>query len=192
LSEPDVGSTGISIRSLLPESLSGIEQALKTEVEREAQGRAGIPSFAWKIAGREAAQALHDALSTDAVGLLARGWCFARELHQYKDRAKYPPAQKNLVFLGEHKVATEVHPIVTLIIASVRSKPIRFTLELTALFRVAALVIQDAHIVGVDSGDCSATAQLKYGEIKLHEELKSRQITLPGKLRFESPGLAIV
>ena len=70
-------------------------------------------------------------------------------------------------------------------------RPLRFTVVLKGHFRSVALVIRDGCITGLDSGDCSVSAQLKCGEVPLHKEAESRHVILPGYLVFPLPGVAI-
>jgi len=184
--------TGISVRELLPGSFSRLGQTLQEAASREnGPGERTLPGFAWRIAGSEASSALQTALDTDVFSLLARGWGVARELAKYADRSKYPAAVTTIVYLGKHSVTAEVHPVLIVSIDGIEWPPFRFTLALSANFETVALVIRDAHIIGLDSGDCSVSAQLRYGEVPLPGELQSRHVALPGCLRFKPPGIAI-
>jgi hypothetical protein len=184
--------SGIAVRDLLPAEIGRIEHTMQSELAKESKsGSTSLPAFAWRIAGTEATTAMKEALDGDVFSLLARGWSVARELAQYRDQTKYPPGQKTIVYLGEHSLNTEVHPVLTLFVGPMQCKALRFTLELKATFRSAALLIQDAHITGLAAGDCFASAQLKYNDIALHDELTSKHLVLPGRLQFKSPGISI-
>jgi len=63
--------------------------------------------------------------------------------------------------------------------------------DVDCAFRSAALSICDGHITAIDAGDCSVGAQLKYKDMKLHKELESREMKLPGRLQLQPPGLEI-
>ena len=179
----------VAVRDLLPADLNRMDQVIETELGKEHG--AGFPGFVWKLIGSEANDALRATLSSDMFELLAKGWCVARELHKYSDRAKHPPGERSIVFLGEHTLTSSVYPVIIVTVGPTQYPPLRLTLELKATFRTAALTIQDGHIRALSAGDCAVSAQLKYGELKLHDELKSRDVTLPGKLEFEAPGLAL-
>ncbi len=179
----------VAVKDLLPASLKGIGGVIKTEIGKE--GKAGFPGFAWNLIGSKANDVLRGTLNGDVFELLARGWCAARELHKYTDPTKHPRGERSVVFLGQHTLTCKAYPMIIVTVGPTQYPPLRLTLELKATFRTAALTVQDGHIRSLDAGDCSVSAQLKYGEIKLHDELKSRNITLPGKLEFEAPGLAI-
>jgi len=85
-----------------------------------------------------------------------------------------------------------VHPILDVTIGVIGHVRLRFTLALAAEFRSAELSIRDGHIVAIGAGDCSVSAQLKYDEVNLHDELKSRIVKLSEPIRLAPPGLAIV
>lgn len=179
----------VTVKDLLPASLKGINEVIQMELGKE--NNPGFPGFVWELIGSEGNNALRGALSSDVFELLARGWCAARELHKYTDRTEHPRGERSVVFLGEHTLTSTAYPVIIVSVGATQFRPLRLTLELKANFRTAALTIQDGHIRTLSAGDCSVSAQLKYGEFKLHDELKSRDVTLPGKLEFDKPGLAI-
>ncbi|MEO8748265.1 MAG: hypothetical protein ABI379_11515 [Rhodanobacter sp.] len=178
---------GVTVSELLPDSFSRLAQTMQDKVSKDDGGSVSMPGFAWNFAASETTTEIRNALDCDVFALVARGWCFASELSKYKDEAKYPAGTKSVVYLGEHALTTEVHPVLALSIGPIRCRPIRFTVELKANFLTAALLIVNGSIVGLDSGDCFVSAQLKYGEISLHDEVKSRHVPLPGRITFKSP-----
>jgi hypothetical protein len=184
--------SGVTVRELLPQALAGVEQTMLNGLAQDSpSGNPSLPGFARQIAASEATAVIQKSLDCDVFSLLARGWGLARELKSYTDRSRYPPGTTSVVYLGEHSVTTEVHPVLTLVIGSIECRPLRFTVVLKGHFRSAALVIRDGCITGLDSGDCSVSAQLKYGEVPLHKEAESRHVILPGHLVFSPPGVII-
>ena len=183
---------GCKVSDLLPDKFDHLDQVVKEGLDGDSEeARPSIPRFAWQIIQSKATQAVRDVLDGDVFELLARAWCVARELHEFTDRRKYPLGKDSTVFLGNHQVSTEVHPVLVVTVGSLEGARLRFTLTLTAHFRSAALTIRDGHITAIDAGDCSVGAQLKYKDTKLHKELESREVKLPGRLRLQPPGLAI-
>src|SRR5262245_19877299 len=180
------------VADLLPDRFDHLDEVIKAGLaDDSAEARPTIQSFAWQIIQSKAAEAVRDALDADVFELLARAWCVARELHEFTDRRKYPPDKDSTVFLGDHQVSTEVHPVLAVTVGSIETARLRFTVKLTAHFRSAALSIRDGHITAIEAGDCAVAAQLKYKDIKLHKELESRNVKLPGRLRLKPPGLEI-
>jgi len=183
---------GCKVGDLLPDTFDHLDEVIKEGLVSDSEeARPSIPRFARQIIQSKATQAVRDLLDGDVFELLARAWCVARELHEFKDRGKYPPGKDSTVFLGNHQVSTEVHPVLVVTVGSIEGPRLRLTLTLTAHFRSAALSIRDGHITAIDSGDCSVSAQLKYKDIKLHKELESREVKLPGRLQLQPPGLEI-
>jgi hypothetical protein len=81
----------------------------------------------------------------------------------------------------------EIHHIVTLLIGPLECRPIVFTVELTARLDTAVLLIKDACITGIDAGECFVSAQLKYGDLALHDEVESKRVPIPGRFTFKTP-----
>jgi len=183
---------GCKVADLLPDTFDHLDEVIKEGLGSDSEaGRPAIPGFAWQIIQSKAAQAVRGVLDGDVFELLARAWCVARELHEFTDRRKHPPDKDSTVFLGDHRVSTEVHPVLLVTVGSIEGPRLRFTLTLTAHFRSASLSIRDGHITAIEAGDCSVGAQLKYKDIKLHKELESRDIKLPGRVKLQPPGLEI-
>jgi hypothetical protein len=174
--------------NLLPPTLENLDTALKSELTQ--QGANALPSYALHIIGSEATDAIRDTLNVNVFELLAEGWSIAHELHEYTDPHLHLPTERSVVFLGEHSLTTTAYPLLTVRVGEVSYPAIRLNLELTGKFRTAALIIQNGHITGLETGDCSVRAQLSCGNVPLHTAT-SKDITLPGKLKFKAPGLAI-
>lgn len=180
-----------TLAGLLPKTLNRFDHIIESEIAKDA--KASFPGFAWKMIGTEADDAVRRKLDdTDVFEILTKAWCSARELHKYADRTKHPPREKSVVFLGEHSLTVNIHPDIVIKVGPTQFPPLHFTLELKANVRSAALTIQDGHIKSLGAGDCFATAQLKYGDVNLHDELESKHLFLPGKLEFRKPGLSIL
>lgn len=179
----------VSVAGLLPNDLTALPGILRTEAQT-SEGKP-LPGLALKIASDKAANAVRSGLNCDVFELLAKGWCVARELQKFRDTKLHPPGERSTVTLGEHRLATTANPTLTITVDSIRLKPLSLTLELAATFETAVLTIVDAHIVSLETGTCTASAQLKYHDIDLHDPLESRKLTLPGRLTFEAPGLPI-
>jgi hypothetical protein len=182
---------GVSLRQLLPERLGNLEDAVKEQLEKESSSSGA--RLAWNFLGLKGAEVLGQALDIDVFDVLARGWCKARELEKYTDRAKYPPDKDYVVFLGEHDLPPlSLHPELQFMIGRLPGPRLRFTLELSAHLRSIALSIRGGHITGIGAGEAFVSAQLKYGDVRLHEPLKSRHVTVGGQgFNFKPPGLAI-
>ena len=184
-----MSDSGITVTGLLPDTFKNMESAVKNELSNDPA--TSVASKFLGLIGSAATDAIRNRLNFDVVELLGCGWVVARELHEYKDPQKHPPSETSIVYLGQHKLKTDVHPVVVLTIGPIR-REIPFTLEMTAQVNSFALLIRDGHITGAGTGDCFVEAQLKCGEIALHDPIKSRKVTLPGRHDFQAPGLTIL
>jgi hypothetical protein len=181
-------SSGVSVTNLLPESFHAMEALVRNEFA--GQPGMAIAGTAWSMVAAGATDAVRTRLNFDFVDLLARGWAVARELHKYKDKAKYPDHVTSVVHLGKHEMKTESHPLLSITVGGYKFPEIRLTLELKAVIEAVALSIQRGRVTGVGSGECWVTAQLKYGTLGLHDPTPSRKVKLPGARKFD-PGIAI-
>lgn len=185
MSEPG----GVSIRKLLPGRFDQMDGRLKDELSKDSE--LSTRKLAWGFIGSEATDAIQNVLDCDVFTILAHGWCIARELLEYTDTTKHPIGETSALQLGKHKVTTSVHPVLVITIAPAMEQTLRFTLELAAEFRLASIVIRNGHIRRIESGECDVSAQLKYGDLPLHDPKTTRSVKLPGRLDLGTPGLAI-
>jgi len=184
-----MSDSGVMVSVLLPDTFNRMEEAVRNELSKDPA--MGGVSRLWAFIGSTATDAIRRRLNFDVVEVLGRGWVLARELHEYKDSKKHPPDEHSIVYLGQHKMKTELYPVLTVMIGPI-NRELRFTLELKAQINSVALSIRDGHITGLGTGDCLVEAELKYREIALHDPIKSRKVTLPGHHDFIAPGLAIL
>lgn len=153
----------------------------RVEEELKSSEAAGSAAVAWTLVKSEAASRLREVLTIDALELIAGAWCRAQELKKYADPAQYPPDQSVVVHLGEHKVACRLQPEIEVRFNEVPIRTLRFTLDLVARFKSAALSIRGGRVRAVAPGNCSAQAVLKYGKIKLKQE-ETPEVRFPGRL----------
>jgi hypothetical protein len=183
---------GLQVRELLPTRFENMDDVVKRQLLANAQvNQAGLPNLVWKVVGGKATEAVRSALDCDVFSLVARAWAKALELHKFKDETKYPPSKKATLFLGEHKLKTEIHPVLDVIFGPALQAQLRFTVELAAEFQTGELSIWRGHIVGVGTGEGQITAQLKYGESALHDKFESRKFKL-SPFELPAPGLLIL
>ncbi|HEX9180338.1 MAG TPA: hypothetical protein VF859_08100 [Burkholderiales bacterium] len=161
---------------------SGLRTAgAKVEEEVRNSDAAGAASLAWDLVRGEAESRLKEALKADPLEFIVSAWSKAQELKKYADPAKYPPDQSVVVHLGEHKVNCTVHPEIEILFNGAPICTLKFTLELVAKFKSAALTIRGGAIRSVAPGVCSARVVLKYSGARLKEE-ETPDVRLPGRL----------
>ncbi len=185
--------TELTVRDLLPTRFEHMDEAIKGELtDNSALQTAGFPKALTGAVADRAAGAIAGALDVDVFEILAGAWAKARELHEYSTAAgKHPPGETSTVFLGEHELAAELHPTVELTFAAVSHVSLKFTLHLAARLRAAQLTIRDGHIIEIGQCDGSVSAQLKYGDVPLHDKLKSKDLPLIPGHPLPEPGIRI-
>jgi len=81
----------------------------------------------------------------------------------------YPSDQTTIVSLGKHDFKTAVYPEATIDLGLPKNPTLRFTVEVAAHFEAAALNIRNRHIMAVETGDASVSAEFRYGKTRLHK-----------------------
>jgi hypothetical protein len=178
----------VRVSDLLPDGLQ-MEQTVKAALSKD-EG-IGAAKLAWGFIGSQATNAMTSVLNLDAFELVARGWCVAKELHEFTDQSKHPIGERSVVFLGEHSFSTSLFPTLAITIAPYKTVSLRFTLNLVADIRGVSLAICNGHVTGVGPGDGAIGAHLSYDGVELNK-LESKKVQFPGNIEFKAPGLAII
>ena len=181
-------TSGYTIRQLLPEDFRSVGKALDQAHRDDPDLKSEkLPGMALRVAGERATQVVRDTLDTDVFELIARAWAKALELHKAADEADKSPDKTATVFLGKHEVSARVFPVVEVVFGVLGKLTLKLTLEFTATLELAEVTITDRHIVKIGRTEGHASAVLKYGEIDLHPELKSRKIPLHEGMVLKPP-----
>jgi hypothetical protein len=190
--DPGAAESGVKLSDLLPANLDRIDDALTRERAQNTElAAANLPKLAAGVLDEKIGEAVRGALDCDVFGLLAQAWAKARELHEFTDPAKHPRDEVSTVFLGEHSLTYDVHPVVDVVIGQLAKFTLRFTLELAADLRMAELTIRDAHITQIGKCDCELSAVLTYDSVELHEPVKAKRFTLTRSIALPAPGVPI-
>lgn len=169
----------IQIADLISSGLGTVAEKVAGELQVGDADRSA--SIAWSLVQSEAEARLKEALSTDPLELIALAWSKAQALKKYADPAKYPSNQSIVVHLGEHTVSCHVHPEIDILFNEAPIRTLRFTLELAAKFKSAALTIRGGAIRAIAPGSLSAQVALKYGEVTLKQQ-ETKEVRFPGHL----------
>lgn len=169
----------MQLADLISSGLRTLGERVEEEVRDSDAARAG--NLAWDLVKGEAESRLREALKADPLEFIVSAWSKAQELKKYADPARYPPDQSVVVHLGEHKVNCTVHPEIEVLFNGAPIRTLKFTLELVAKFKSAALTIRGGAIRSVAPGACSARVAIKYSGVKLKEE-ETPEVRLPGRL----------
>jgi hypothetical protein len=177
----------IKVADLLPERIDGMGTAVREALCNDA--KVAGQQLAWGYISAHLEQALRKALDCDLFEVLAGGWAQSPLLSSYAAAMTKPTAE---ITLGAHQLTRELHPGVAVTIAPCPCPCIEleFTLALSARFSGLKLDIANRHITGGVPGEISASAELSFQNITLHEA-NSRTIELPGRFRFSDPGIPI-
>jgi hypothetical protein len=179
----------LKLKDLLPDRLGRLGEEAKKKMCEDEQV-SGM-RLAWGYIASQLDGAIRGALDCDLFELLGKGWANAQLLSEYADPAKHPPGNREMLNVGEYSFDRELHPTVEVTIAAKRCAELEFTLTLTGHFSGLHLTILDGHILGYETGDAWASAQLSYHEVPLHEEKETKRLPLPGQRDFTAPGIAI-
>ena len=182
-------SEALTLGDLLPDRLDSLAERARTRLAENPD--VGGMKLAWGYVGGQLQQALKAALDYPVMDALARGWSTAALLAEYGDPTKHPPGERSVIELGGHQVSRELKPVVSVIIGSCPCVELDFTFAVSATFGGVKLAVCNAHIVGGETGDAWATAQLSLHEFPLHEPADSKKLALPGTFECTSPGIPI-
>lgn len=183
----------------------GIEIAVAPAIDRAAvadavrRGQAAIQEagegclapYAWDVVEDALTDAVTETIERDWLGWLAHGWSAVREILEYGKEEKARVNKTAFVKLGKHTLQGTMPVEVTLSCGGAPLARLPFQVPIKAELSAVTLSILKGHIVAVGGGECKITLRLKYGKADLSGELPVRTIKLPGKHRFERPGIAI-
>jgi hypothetical protein len=175
----------LPLRAILPAQFERLEDAVEGDLR--GSGDASFSTMVWKFVRSSAAQEVTKTLDFDLWEVLAMAWAKATELHSQKNN---PSDQTTIVSLGKHDFKTAVYPELTIDFGLPKNPTLRFTVEVAAHFEAAALNIRNGHILAVEAGDASVSAEFRYGKTRLHKE-ESPKVKFAGRREFRQPGIPI-
>jgi hypothetical protein len=185
-------SQGLVVSDLLPSHLTNIDEAVKEAMAEDQDiARGKVPSFVGGVIAKRTSEAIRGALDLDVFRVLAAAWAKAQELHEYADPGKHPSGEVSTLFLGEHNLTCELHPVIEIGVGAIGKMTLRFDLTLTANIRAVELTLQNARIVQLGRCEGQVGGALSYRGARLHQPLKSRALTLLSSWDLPAPGLAI-
>ena len=161
----------------------------RDQIEAAADG--GLAKLSWPLLRSKLADAIAKQLDSKGLEWFCGAWKFARALHGYKDKDKYPPEVQSFLKLGEHEIGATLEPSFSIRCEGAEVAKVIFETDVTAAFNAVTLAIRDGHITGFGGGDCALSVQLKCGGQKIGDKLTLKEFTLPGEHSFEAPGIAI-
>lgn len=156
-----------------------------------AEGGSRLATLRWEMFRDTAAAALRDKLAQlDTLACLAQAWTITGEIRKLGEKTRAAPATREALALGKHKLATDLHPVVTLRCGALTLPPLRFTLKLDALVECAILIIGEGKIAALEGATLSPSATLLYGQQKL-SELPAKKLPVARPYTFGNGGIPI-
>ena len=184
--------SGISVRSLLPVQFRRVDDAVEQGRQDDPEFRVvKVPGVALSVAGEKVTDAVQNALDFDIFELVAQAWAKARELESHAKETLETPGKTATLFLGEHLLSCDIHPIVRLTFGALGTLPLRFTLSFEAAFEMAEVTLLEGRIVKIGRSQGQGSAVLKYGTTSLHEPLKTRKFPLTASISLAAPGVTV-
>lgn len=177
---------GITVAELLDVSADALEATLADHIQEHA-AEAGLAPGVIRFLAEEAAQCVCSQLRLDVFGLLFKAWAAIRELRDYADPAKHPPAETAILRWGKCSIKAPQGLDLKLKVAGVSVPLLRLTIDLKADFHSLALTIRDGAIHKVTPGPACASAALNYGKVPLVKECKTPELKFEQGIAFEPP-----
>ena len=174
-----------------------IDRAAVADAVRRGQaaiqeaGEACLAPYSWDVVEEALTDAVTETIARDWLGWLAHGWSAVREVVAYAKPDKARVNRTAFVKLGKHVLQGTMPIEVTLSCGGAPLVRLPFQVPIKAELNAVTLSILKGHIVAVGGGECRLTMRIKYGKADLSGELPLRTVKLPGKHRFERPGIAI-
>ena len=169
-----------------------IEQAIENgrdRIRQETQG--AFANLSWSMVKERLAIELREQLGNGLMPWLGSAWTAVRELHEFKDTAKYPAGSDAFYDMVPQSIEGTIHPRITVRYAGQDIAELPFDVTVTADFHSVALVIRDAQIVGFGGGDYEITLKITLYDQGLSGPIQLDKARLPGKFTF-ARGLPIL
>ena len=113
---------------------------------------------------------IEELLDIGISDIMVKAWAKYKALLKYTDREKYPPDQTILVPLVEHKIESEHHPHIDIMIDDKPFAKIEFQIDVELLLKGMVLKIRDGKIKEVNVGSCEGKGSIKCGEYVILEK----------------------
>jgi len=160
----------------------------RDRIDRESKG--ALASLSWPMVRKRLALELRDQLGRGLLPWLGSAWTTVRELHEFKDRTKYPVGSPGFYNMFPQTIEGAIQPKITVRCAGQDIAELPFDVTVTAKFHCVQLIIRDVQIIGFGGGDYEITLKIAlYGQ-DLSGPIELDKSRLPGEVTF-SPGLPI-
>jgi len=177
------GPESLQVKFPDPESVKAISN-LKDRL-MQAGSRITFPVAMDEV--KKGAQALMNIKIED---IFISAWNKYLPLRKYRDKEKYPPDKTVMVPLVEHTVKSEHKPYIELLVNDQPVDRINFSITISLVLKGMILVVRDARIWEVKTGECSAKGKLSCEGVLLLDKT-SEPVQLPGTISL-GDGIPII
>ena len=143
-----------------------------------------VPLAGYMGAAGDLAKALWDLLDLDITDILVKTWNESGVLKKYLNPAEYNPDAEFSVTLSEHKIKSEHHPYLDILLDGVKLLRVILDIGLEFGFDGIVLKIKNARIMEIRTGSCQAKGAVSYKGLQLLKQ-ESGRLDLPGSMHFE-------
>jgi hypothetical protein len=170
----------LNAEELSEKELCVVESEGQTESLRKAVSKE-VKHIKWPGIFSEIAKKIEELLDIDIPDIMVKAWAKYKTLLKYTDREKYPPDQTVLVPLVEHKIESEHHPHIDIVIDDKPFAKIEFQINIELTLKGMVLKIQDGKIKEVKMGSCEGKGSIKCGESVILEK-EMEPFSLPSSI----------
>jgi hypothetical protein len=124
---------------------------------------------------------IEELLDIGIPDIMVKAWAKYKTLFKYTDREKYPPDQTVLVPLVEHKIESEHHPHIDIMIDDKPIAKLEFQIDIELMLKGMVLKIRDGKIKDVKMGSCEGKGSIKCGESVILEK-EMEPFSLPSSI----------
>jgi len=119
-------------------------------------------------------------LDIEVPTLIASVWSKAKQLQEYRDPALHPPEESAWVSMAEHTIRSRYHPSIELVINGVSVDRLEIDVSVELAFDALVLEIQNARIMAIRPGGCTANGRIICREYAI-AEMETCSVELPGR-----------
>lgn len=141
-----------SARSTLQSS--HVMAALKEALAKQSK------SIKWEAVSDVLVDKAVEILDVPLLDIFVGAWKKYREIEEFAEPGKYPPADTQLVALAEHTIKSEHHPYLEVLVKGVPVERINFTVTVALTLEGFILQIQDGKIKAIRTGALKGNGSL--------------------------------
>lgn len=167
------GEQGIAVPTLSPAERSKLSSALK-----------GRQRLALGDVEKEVRNAYRGALDVNLMDIFLQGWTKISAIAAFANAHKYPPGERHLVPLAEHRITSHHEPRLEILVDGIASLTLPLEVMLRAEFEGAVLEIGSGCIQAVKSASCRATGSIAFRGVSI-ASMRTGNLVLPAEVKLQ-------